>query len=316
MASLAAKSRELIRVTPLSGAIGAEVAGVDLTRDVPEDVADAIRRAFSEHFVLVFRSEGKASPEAQLRLAGLFGEPQPLEVFQFLGRQQASITFEPGSKIAATKDAAAPEKAEPIRWEALQNIGLAGDFDGWHIDSSFTHWIPRVAVLRAEAISPVGGDTGFASLCAAYDGLSPMMQEWLAGARAVHHIPPGFKEGIGLSRYGDDAEARFDAEFPPREWPMVIAHPETGRKALFINPGYTVHICGLKRAESHALLRFLSHHVASANYTLRHHWHPGDLVLWDEVTALHRAPDDFAPHERKVVRVTAGRCVPQAAFSP
>jgi alpha-ketoglutarate-dependent taurine dioxygenase len=233
-------------------------------------------------------------------------------VFQFLGRQQAAIAFEPGSKIAGSNDKAAPEKALPVRWEELQNIGLAGDFDGWHIDSSFTHWIPHVAVLRAETIPPVGGDTGFASLCAAYDGLSPMMRQWLSTATAIHHVPPGFKEGIGLAQYGPGAEARFDAEFPPREWPLIIAHPETGRKALFVNPGYTVHIKGLMRRESHALLRMLCQHVASVDYTYRHHWRPGDLVAWDEVFALHRAPMDFAPYERKVVRVTAGRAVPAA----
>ena len=221
--------------------------GVDLDREVPDDVADGIRRAFAEHHVLVFRGESRATSEAQHRLAALFGEPQPLEVFQFLGRQQASIAFEPGSKIAASNDRAAPEKAVPFRWQELQNIGLAGDFDGWHIDSSFTHWIPHVAVLRAETIPPVGGDTGFASLCAAWDGLSPMMQQWLSTATAIHHVPPGFKEGVGLANYGPEAEARFDAEFPPREWPLAIAHPETGRKALFVNPGYTVHINGLNR---------------------------------------------------------------------
>jgi taurine dioxygenase len=139
------------------------------------------------------------------------------------------------------------------------------------------------------------------------------MQGWLAGASAIHIVPEGFKEGINLDRYGPDADARFDAEFPPREWPLVIRHPETGRKALFVNPGYVVHIVGLKRAESHALLRFLCHHVASTSFTYRHHWRPGDLVLWDEVTALHRAPDDFAPHDRKVVRVTAGRATPTPA---
>ncbi|MGE3690839.1 MAG: TauD/TfdA dioxygenase family protein [Novosphingobium sp.] len=315
MATAARTSATHMKVTPLTGSIGAEVSGVDLAHDISSDDAEAIRHAFAEHLVLVFRCQGKATPESQNRLAALFGEPQPLEVFQFLGRQQSSITFDPGSKIVASEDAGAPEKTTPIRWEDLQNIGLAGDFDGWHIDSSFTHWIPHAAVLRAETIPPVGGDTGFASLCAAYDGLSPLMQEWLAKATAIHHIPPGFKEGIGLAQYGADAEARFDAEFPPREWPLVIRHPVTGRNALFVNPGYTVHINGLNRRESHALLRMLCQHVASTSFTYRHHWHPGDLVAWDEVHALHRAPDDFAPHERKVVRVTAGRAVPLAAFS-
>lgn len=313
MATAANARPQTLKLTALTGSIGAQVEGVDLTREVPEAVADEVRQAFAEHHVLVFRNANEAAPDMQHRLAALFGEPQPLEVFQFLGRQQASIEFAPGSKIVASNDKAAPEKALPYRFEALQNIGLAGDFDGWHIDSSFTHWIPHVAVLRAEIIPPVGGDTGFASLCAAYDGLSPMMQEWLSAATAIHHMPPGFKEGVGLANYGPDAEARFDAEFPPREWPLVIAHPETGRKALFVNPGYTVHINGLQRRESHALLRMLCQHVASVDYTYRHHWLPGDLVAWDEVFALHRAPMDFAPHERKVVRVTAGRAVPTAA---
>ena len=196
---------------------------------------------------------------------------------------------------------------------AQRGLGIAGEFDGWHSDSTFTPWLPRVAVLRAETIPPVGGDTAFASLCAAYDALSPKMQDWLAGASSIHIIPEGFKEGINVWQYGPDAEARFDAEYQPREWPLVIAHPETGRKALFVNPGYSAHIVGLERAESHAMLRFLCRHVASSSFVYSHHWRPGDLVLWDEMMALHRAPNDFGDHPRKVVRVTAGRVVPTAA---
>lgn len=300
-------------VTPLTGSIGAEVEGVDLAREVSPETAGAVRRALAEHHVLVFRRQGTATAEEQNRLAALFGEPQPLQVFQFLGRPQAGITFEPGSRIAASDAASAPRQSAPIRRKDLQGLGIAGEFDGWHSDASFCHFLPKAAVLRAEVIAPVGGDTAFASLCAAYDALSPMMQSWLEGVRAVHIIPDGFKEGINLSDYGPEAEARFDEFFPPKEWPLVVHHPETGRKALWINPGYTAHVVGLKRAESHALIRFLARHVASASFTYRHHWQPGDLVVWDEVFALHRAPDDFAPHERKVVRVTAGRQVPTAA---
>jgi taurine dioxygenase len=313
MTTTATNMTRVLSITPLSGSIGAQVNGVDLRRDVPPAAAQQIREAFARHFVLVFRNEGEVGAEEQHRLAALFGDPQPLAVFQFLGAKQASIKFNPRSRIAASGDTSAPKPAAPVRWNELQNLGIAGEFDGWHSDSTFTPWLPRVAVLRAEVIPPVGGDTSFASLCAAYDALSPTMQTWLADATAVHIIPDGFKEGINLSQYGPDAEARFDAEYPPREWPLVIVHPETGRKALFVNPGYTAHVAGLKRAESHALLRFLCRHVASASFVYRHHWHPGDLVLWDELTALHRAPDDFAPHDRKVVRVTAGTVVPTAA---
>jgi taurine dioxygenase len=307
-----AVATRVLSITPLTGAFGAEIEGVDLSQEISPTTAAEIRRAFAQHLVLVFRNVKGPLAEAQNRLAALFGEPQPLAVFQFLGAQQASITFDPGSRIVASQDASAPKASAIIQREDLQNLGIAGEFDGWHSDSTFTPWIPKAAVLRAEAIPPVGGDTGFASLCAAYDALSPTMQGWLAGMKAVHIVPDGFKEGINLTQYGPDAEARFDTEYPPREWPLVIRHPETGRKALFMVPGYAAHVVGLKRAESHALIRFLCHHVASASFTYRHHWHDRDLVVWDETFALHRAPDDFAPHERKVVRVTAGRQVPTA----
>jgi taurine dioxygenase len=308
----AAQLASKVRVTPLNGLIGAQVEGVDLTRQIPAAVADQIRAAFYNHFVLVFRDAGSGGVEEQTRLAALFGEPQPLAVFQFLGAMEASITFNPGSRIAETAAPSAPKAAPSTLPKDLQNLGIAGEFDGWHSDSTFAPFLPRVAVLRAEVIPPVGGDTAFSSLCAAYDALSPMMQEWLADAKAVHIVPDGYKEGINLAQYGPDAEAQFDAAFGPREWPLVIAHPETGRKALFVNPGYTAHIVGLNRPESHAMLRFLCRHIASSSFVYSHHWRPGDLVAWDELTALHRAPTDFAPHHRKVVRVTAGRVVPTA----
>jgi taurine dioxygenase len=304
-----------VTITPLTGSIGARVTGLDLGKEVPEDLADEIRDAFARHYVLVFSNDHEVGPEEQTRVAALFGEPQPLAIFQFLGAMSSSITFNPGSKIAQTKEKSAPIPTavhnDRLARE-LQGLGLSGDFDGWHTDSSFTPWLPRVAVLRAEVIAPVGGDTGFTSLCAAYDGLSPTMQRIVDELTAIHVVPGGYKEGINIWQYGPDAEARFDAEYPPREWPVVIEHPESGRRALFVNPSYTVHIMGLKRLESNALLRLLFAHIGGAGFQYRHHWSPGDLVLWDEVTVLHRAPDDFAPHDRKVVRVTAGRCSPNA----
>jgi taurine dioxygenase len=310
---------QAVTITPLTGSIGARVTGVDLREEVPEDLAGQIRDAFARHYVLVFPGAYEVGPAEQNRLAGLFGEPQPLAIFQFLGAMSSSITFNPGSKIADTKEKSAPIPTAVLddrMTRELQGLGLSGDHDGWHTDSSFTPWLPRVAVLRAEVIAPVGGDTGFTSLCAAYDGLSPTMQRIVDELTAVHVVPNGYKEGINIWQYGPDAEARFDAEYPPREWPVVIEHPESGRRALFVNPSYTVHIMGMKRAESNALLRFLFGHISGAGFQYRHHWSPGDLVLWDEVTVLHRAPDDFAPHDRQVVRVTAGRCSPNAPKEP
>jgi taurine dioxygenase len=313
MATLSADAATKLEITPLTGQIGAEVQGADLGREIPDDIAEEIRQAFAEHFVLVFRNPDGTNEDEQNRLAAVFGELQPLQIFQFLGAMEASITFKPGSQIEESKKASGPKGSAPVQRRDLMNIGIAGEFDGWHVDNAFAHFLPKAAVLRAEVIAPVGGDTCFAGLCAAYDLLSPMMQEWLADAKAVYIVPDGFKEGINIHQYGPDAEARFDAEYPPKEWPLVIRHPVTGRKALFIVPGYVAHIVGLKRAESHAMIRMLCQHVRSASFIYRHHWRPGDLVVWDEVFALHRAPDDFMPHDRKVVRVTAGRQVPTAA---
>jgi taurine dioxygenase len=299
----------------LTGAIGARVTGLNLHADIPGDVAQRIRDAFARHFVLVFQSDAAVGEEEQNRLASLFGAPQPLAVFQFLGALHPAVTLNPGSRIAKTQVHSAPKGHElpATPWsQELRDLGLGSDFDGWHTDSSFTPWLPRVAVLRAEVIPPVGGDTCFTSLCAAYDALSPRMQRWAGELTAVHAQPAGYKDGLNLNQYGADAVAAFDDEFPPREWPVVIEHPENGRRALFVNPGYTVHIPGLQRLESNAVLRLMFAHLSSASFVYRHHWHPNDLVLWDELTVLHRAPNDYGSHPRRVVRVTAGRVVPTA----
>jgi taurine dioxygenase len=115
-----------------------------------------------------------------------------------------------------------------------------------------------------------------------------------------------------MSQYGEDAEARFDAEFPPREHPMVIEHPHSHRKSLFINPKYVVRIAGMTNKESVSMLRFLYNHIVTPDFVYRHHWSPGDIVVWDELVCVHLAPRDYHPHQRRLVRVTAGLVTPTA----
>lgn len=298
-----------ITITPLTSSIGARVTGVDFRAELSADVRAQIHQAFCKHFVLVFPNDHVVSPEEQHRLAEIFGEPQKLAVFQFLGETGAATSLGTGSAITQPTREASKTAVAPVMSDTT---AIRAETSGWHTDASFTPWLPRAAVLRSEIISPVGGDTGFSSLCAAYDGLSPTLQKWLRTLRAFHVMQPYFKSSINIWRYGEDAEARFDAAFPPRPHPMVIAHPETGRLGLFLNPVYTKQIEGLSPGESDALLGYLFNHVASADYVYRHHWSEGDMVVWDELTCLHRAPTDFAPHPRKVVRVTSGRTVPTA----
>ncbi|MDR2856794.1 MAG: TauD/TfdA family dioxygenase [Novosphingobium sp.] len=115
MAMAAAAGPMALTITPLTGSVGARIDGVDFRREIAPEAADGIRRAFAHYAVLLFRGERAAMPEEQHRLAALFGEPQPLQVFQFLGKPQAGVTFEPGSRIAASQDAAAPTASKPWR---------------------------------------------------------------------------------------------------------------------------------------------------------------------------------------------------------
>jgi alpha-ketoglutarate-dependent taurine dioxygenase len=302
-----------LTVTPLTGTIAARVEGLDLRREIPEHLAGQLREALCEHFVLVFGHDHAVGLEEQTRLAALFGEPQPLAMFQFVGRHDPVVTLADLKVIDQDTEVPAADLSGEVYGGELRNLGLGSDFDGFHTDGSGTPFLPRVAVLRAELIPPVGGDTSFSSLCAAYDALSPTMKAWLDGVTALHLMNPGEKTAVRVSEYGPEVEAAFDREFSrPFEWPVVIGHPDSGRKALFTPPTYTMHLRGLTRRESNALLRFCFAHVTSAAFVYRHHWKPNDLVLWDELTVLHRAPDDYAPHPRKVHRVTAGRVVPTA----
>jgi taurine dioxygenase len=302
-----------VTVTPLTGTIGARVEGVELRRELPEAVADQVRQAFYDHSVLVFHHDEPVGFDEQTRLAALFGEPQPLAMFQFVGTFDPVVTLSDLKVIAKDAEVETADMTGELYGGELRNLGLGSDYDGFHTDGSGSPFLPRVAVLRSELIPPTGGDTCFSGLCAAYDRLSPLMQSWLDGLTALHLMNPGEKTAVRVREHGPEIEAAFDREFDrPFEWPVVIQQPENGRRALFTPPGYTMHVRGLKRQESNALLRFCLSQVTAPAVVYRHHWQTDDLVLWDELTVLHRAPDDYAPHPRKVHRVTAGRAVPTA----
>ena len=292
-----------ICVTKLSSSIGARVEGLDLGRDIAEDVQLHLAQALWDHQVLVFPGRDVGMDE-QIRLVSCFGVVQPLEVFRFLGEPNATLVVD--AKAGGTVD----REGKSQRAVVFNQHHRVSEFQGWHTDSSFMRELPQAAALRAEVIPPVGGDTGFASLSAAYDALSPVMQEWLVTLKAVHEVPEGFKQGIQIWQYGEDAEARFDAEYPPREHPVVIEHPHSRRRALFVNPNYTTRIVGMTDSESTNTLRFLHRHIATPDFVYRHHWSPGDMVVWDELVCLHLAPQDYRPHERRLVRVTAGSVAP------
>lgn len=293
-----------LRVTKLASSVGARVDGMDLSRDIPEEVRARLRQELWDNFVLVFPGR-EVGMDEQIRLVSCFGEAQPMPVFKFLGEENLAIAvdYRRGGVVDGDGEAKRPVTFNNQRRQVME-------FPAWHTDVSFTPVVPLAGSLRAEVVPPVGGDTCFASLCAAYDALSPVMQGLLRDLKAVHAPPLGYKHAINISQYGYDAEQRFDAAFPPREHPVVIEHPYSNRRAIFVNPGFTVNIAGMTDPESVSLLRFLYNHITQANFVYRHHWTPGDIVVWDELVCLHLAPTDFQSHDRRLVRIIGGTVAP------
>ncbi|MCB0971532.1 MAG: TauD/TfdA family dioxygenase [Acidimicrobiales bacterium] len=263
-------------VRPLTTAIGAEIRGVDLSAPLDDATRDAIQAALDDRLVLFFRDQ-PMTPAQHIDLARRFGE---ISVTPFQAR-----------------DAAHPEVL------VLDQDDPRGEgADRWHSDNTFMATPPMGSLLRAIKLPSVGGDTCFASMYAAYELLSPELQRAIAGLRAVHDILPMLQraETTGVGSW-DFSEMR--RAWPPQEHPMVRTHPQTGRKALFVNSNFTVRIVGMEEKESDALLRLLFAHVGSPEIQCRFRWTPDALAFWDNRSVQHYAVADYV--ERRVMhRVT------------
>ena len=168
---------------------------------------------------------------------------------------------------------------------------------------TFRQHPPMGTVLRSVIVPPKGGDTLWASMTAAYNGLSAPMQDFLQGLTAVHDFAHGFRESLaepgGRERLADAVAAN-----PPVRHPVIRTHPETGRKVIFVNSLFTTHIEGLKAAESDALLQFLFRHVTTPEYTCRFQWRPHSIAIWDNRSTQHKPINDYFPAHRKHLRIT------------
>jgi alpha-ketoglutarate-dependent taurine dioxygenase len=199
--------------------------------------------------------------------------------------------------------------AHPDFPEILQLDGAQGGRNArWHTDVTFVVAPPMASILVAEAVPEFGGDTQWASLHAAYEALAPSLQTLVDGLEAVHRITPlaywGEPFDTALGR--DDAQKLWDqaASIPPVVHPVVRIHPATGRKALFVNPGFTSHIVGLSRLESEAILGLLYAHATQPEFVMRHRWQPGDVVMWDNRATMHYAVDDYGVVDRRMRRIS------------
>ena len=193
-----------------------------------------------------------------------------------------------------------------LRWRDPRLSPVGAQFpltDIWHSDETFRAEPPMGTMLRALIVPEIGGDTMFASMSAAFEGLSDRMQHFVSGLQGVHDFKP-FRQ-----LFSGDAEGRrslrdFEDRYPPAVHPVVRLHPASGRKVLFVNPQFTVAIAGMEETESRSLLDQLFRQAMVPEYQIRHHWRPNTLVFWDNRAVQHYAIHDYYPQRRKMERVT------------
>ena len=267
-----------MNVKRVAGAIGAELQAINLADGIDGELAATLRALLNEHEVLFLRDQAISAAD-QKALAEVFG---PLQTHPAYGTVEG---FPEVMILESTRDN--PSKIEV-----------------WHSDMTFRQHPPSVTVLRGITIPEVGGDTLFASMTAAYDGLSPGMQSYLEGLTAVHDFSHGFRESLaepgGRERLADAVAAN-----PPVRHPVVQTHPETGKKVLFVNALFTTHIDGLPPLESAEVLQFLWRHASLTEFTCRFSWTPDSLVLWDNRSTQHKPVNDFFPATRRLHRVVS-----------
>ncbi|WP_411139523.1 TauD/TfdA dioxygenase family protein [Streptomyces sp. x-80] len=271
---------DTIGVDPLTPVIGAEVSGLDLSKELSDEQRDEVRRAFLEHHVLVFRDQ-ELSPADHKRFAGYFGELRQMPLTGTDDGDPAVLD------LTATKD----------------SRFVAGE--DWHSDGTADAEPALGSMLYVTHTPEIGsgGDTLFANMHLAYDLLSPPMKSFLDGLTAVH-------DGL-IPWQGYTPPPEYVV--PKSEHPVVVRHPETGRKLLYVNVGFTSHIVQLSRGESRALLDLLFGLVASEPLlSCRVRWAPNTLVFWDNRCTQHHAIWDYYPHSRHARRISINGGRPQA----
>ncbi len=284
-------------VTPLAAVAGAEITGIDVSKDLADEHFAALRNAWLDHNGVLAIRDQTLTPEQLLafsrRFGPLFGEAEQLQdtVKKYL------LPGHPGIYRVSNK----------VRDGKPLGRARAGTY--WHSDVSFRKHPAMASILYAIEIPPVGGDTLFASMTAAYDSLSPGFKWKLQNLRAVHD----FALAAGSS-YSPDVIEQGDFDGQNRYLhPVVITHPETARKALFVNPGFTSHVEGFSQEESRALLGFLYRHATRPEFTYRHRWRRNDLLIWDNRCLMHYAIADYeGKGERYLHRTTVIAETPRA----
>ncbi|MBC7376965.1 MAG: TauD/TfdA family dioxygenase [Burkholderiaceae bacterium] len=273
--SISSTGFEVVR---LGGNIGAEIRGLDLRKPLSAAQFDALQTAFVTHEVLVYRDQD-ITLEEQIAFAQNFGD---LSIHPF------SPNLEDKREVIV------------LDYSADNPPALT---DQWHSDETFRRAPPAVTMLRSKVVPDHGGDTLFASMTAAYTGLSERMKQYIHGLEAIHDFKP-WRHLFTSSEVHQAKLRELEREYPNPSHPVVRVHPVTGRRAINVNAQFTKHIRGLKEEESQMILNFLYSRAQIPEFQLRVKWQPDMVVMWDNRSTQHYAPHDYYPQRRTMNRVT------------
>ena len=267
-----------MEIRRISGALGAEIGGVDLRKDLPADAVADIRRALLEHLVVFFRDQ-PLTPGEFMAFARRMGKP-------------VEYPFVKGIESH-------PEIIEVKKLEHERH-----NFGGiWHSDTAYLAEPPMGSMLLAREIPPYGGDTEFANQTLAYEALSGELKRVLSSLKALNS-----SSKADVSRTREDrirADGRTDSKDEyAAEHPVVRTHPETGRKALYVNVAHTARFAGMTEEESAPLLEFLFRHQVKPEFTCRFAWRAASLAFWDNRCTQHHPINDYHGHRRVMHRIT------------
>ncbi len=272
-----------IEIEPSGQACGALVHGVDLAGELSDELVAEIRAAWLEHLVVAFPDQHLTNEQFE-RVALRFG------------------VFGDDPYLRGLPDH--PHIVE-VRREADEQSPIFAD--NWHSDWSFLPTPPSATMLYGIVIPPTGGDTLYANQHLAYEALDAPTREQVDGLMGVHSARRGYAP---QGRYGKDDVGRSmdivwsESAMETQLHPLVLTHPETGRRALFVSPGYTIDIDGLPHDEAQALLWDLYAHIGRDEFVYRHRWNPGMVTMWDNRAVVHAATGGYEGHRRLLRRIT------------
>lgn len=261
-----------LTITPMTPIIGAQISGIDLSLPLSDEAGREVRRALAEWKVIFFRDQHALTPDSHEALARLWGEPEP------------NPFFPQGDRVAVSRLA--------------KDAAMVGQENIWHSDHSFMAAPALGSILRAIEVPQAGGDTMWADMGAAYDNLTDAMKERIDGLRAVHDWVPTW--GASMT---DEQIARLRPALPEVEHPVVVRHPLTGRRTLYVNEPFTTRIVGLDEDESRELLHELGLQARIPEYQVRFHWQPDSVAIWDNIAVQHYAVNDYYPARRVMERI-------------